>query len=380
MTYCFAFKYDNDVFLYSDSAITTNQYKTVPVALTSFGESTVQRKDTTTFEAILKIYQTSSHSAIAYAGDVEVARTIINILKNCYQFDHTLEKRFELVSSRLGHKVFYVELLIADYSKDGNLLCKWNTADRELISIEECASTGSLSAAHDQNIKSINKSLIDSGKYSKDAMLSIMAAVIQSNGLKNYLMEDGIGGSVLGAQISKNRVHWLPDTIYVISNHNAEPENQASLVYREGGLAVYSSYSQGINYFVSSDDEPSEFDEADKTYAFREWLKKWPLVIDKQIHSFLYENWVFINPFTDVIMIVRSDFLVSKTTVSHFSVKDGFLRAEINGNLQYLLQKLEPGTITFSSNFVVKKFVDDTYYEIRFKEEEKAILDKFFKN
>jgi hypothetical protein len=370
MTHCFAFKYEGDVFLYADAAFTTKQHQELPSTITSFGEANVQKKDEVIFEAITKIFRISDCCAVAFAGCTERARAIIDILRSSNKYNSDLEQNFEVVNNTIDSTGNYVELLIADCSRPTAQIIQWNTSARKLISTQEYASIGSLPNSHDHQIKRFTDRLVNLKELSKDSMLSAMAATFQSYGLRNYLMENNVGGSVLGAKVSTDNVSWLPDTTYLIFDADGKPNNWVSIVYRDGGLVTHSSYSLLTTYFIS-DCEISNIEE---------WRRIWNAKVSQQIEQFQSINWVFLNSFNGLIVIVEAKYPISKTTVSEVSVIEDKLKIEINGDLLKILKEEKSDFIMVCNDRLSKDKFNDYRFESWVQKQKQIMMNNSFKD
>lgn len=160
MTYCIGWKYNNTIFLVSDSVQTGNQIPSTEYS--SFGELHQQVNGYFVEEALLKIVPISENCVISFAGDdVRLAFNIIKHIKKFYTtYQHDINEILSSVRNSFWPlpkdtcgKEAYVELIIGIYHDNRPRLLKWNTKNPNPVECtEDFCSIGCLTNNYDTKI------------------------------------------------------------------------------------------------------------------------------------------------------------------------------------------------------------------------------------
>jgi hypothetical protein len=84
----------------------------------------------------------------------------------------------------------------------------------------------------------------------------VVAAVVQGYGLRDGLMEGGVGGAIAAMQLGPLGATWLPDVNYVLHGVPIQKLDIVSLVFRDNVMAVASSFSNDTNAFACRPSTP----------------------------------------------------------------------------------------------------------------------------
>lgn len=347
MTYCAGWKYSNSVYLFADSAVTKN----LPPATShsSFGELHAEVRGEHVEEALLKIVPLSDGIAVAFAGDVQLATNIIQFLwENLGKDTGDLRSLLASVADSFGpfSRDRDVELLLAESGLlEESQLIYWNTASGVDPSESDYYQIGSLTSYHAALTPQV-LSLLTRGNLAADRLLSVLAAVVQSYGVHDNLIEQNIGGLIFGLRTYAGKITWQEDTNYVLYDPQIERLIWVSALVRDNVVVLNSSETNEIRCLVHSISTPS----------IQAWIDKWQDNVRSHLETDQYRYWVFISIAEKVITVLRRDDINSASRyVSLTKTGDGRFEMGISGHLKSLLQKplkdMRDGSLPFRLNF-----------------------------
>jgi hypothetical protein len=215
MTYCVGWKFGGTVYLLADSALTD-----VPAtnAVSTFGQLHAEVEGKQVEESTLKLFEIAPGVAVTYAGDVYRALQIIGFIRDNYGESISPAELFACVENSMGPfgDTRRVAIILACAPSNGlTTLTYWSTTegiktDRDYYAI------GSLETYHRPFTE---QRLIDFAvKQKTDAMslLPLMTGLVQSYGIYDNLINQGVGGVIFGLRATAGRVKWQGDTIYLV--------------------------------------------------------------------------------------------------------------------------------------------------------------------
>src|SRR5262249_6698333 len=120
MTYCAGWKYEDSVFLIADTVATKPSRPST--SHSSFGELHAEVRGEHVEESLLKLVPISPGTTVAFAGDVRLAREVIEFLKDNYKDTIPIERLFSSVTTSLGpfEPTRAVEVLLASSKSPGD--------------------------------------------------------------------------------------------------------------------------------------------------------------------------------------------------------------------------------------------------------------------
>ncbi|MCF6155746.1 MAG: hypothetical protein E3K36_10930 [Candidatus Brocadia sp.] len=344
MTYCAGWKYRGSVFLIADTAITKPDKPSLDYS--SFGQLHSDTKDGYVQESLLKLVPISEGTAIGFAGNVAVASEIIGLLKDNVAY---AESARELTRFADGMGPFDpkrgVALLIASSTPDGKSeLIKWDTAKGLDKSDADYYEIGSLTSYHAALTPSVLK-VLASGSLAVDRVLAIIAAIVQSYGVHDDLIQMNVGGLIFGLSTAQGKVSWQEDTNYLLYGPNISSVSYISAISRENAVIVNSSLTNDTRVFSHS----VSVDQS--TLLSQDWRSK----VREQLDSDSFRYWVFFSLQGKVITIVIRHNLETQSKYVRLShLGEGKFDLAISPELQAILcQPLEEkndGSIPFRLN------------------------------
>lgn len=298
MTYCAGWIYKNSVYLLADTAATKALAPYHPRS--SFGERHAKVGADHVEESLLKLVPIADGAAIAFAGDVQIASAICDFLRDAYDESAPAEAIFEQMSATVGPFDLQrpVELLLAMSTGDNVSLDRWDTINGLDRSNSSFYQLGSLTSFHASLTPSI-LSVLTRGNVEADRLLALAAAVVQSYGVNDNLIDQNIGGLIFGLRISGGHVTWQEDTSYLVYGSSMAEVNYVSAFARDDVLIVSSSLNDDVRILAHSTSTPSLTD----------WRAVWEQPLKAQLRSDRYRYWVFLKTVERVITVVRRESL-----------------------------------------------------------------------
>lgn len=213
MTYCVAWKYNNNIYMVGDSATTRSGDPLT--GTTSIGQLQKNDQNMTVEESALKIVPVSPHCVIAMAGDVRSCIKMATFIRDNYQQELPLNSLLKMAITSIGPLTGECHLLIGQHLNGVAELHEWRSNDYEkLIDIIEFSDIGSA----DYYTKTFTKDIIT--KYICPIqqplfMLPFATGLLMSHSAHANLIKSGVGGCVFGIELSSKGYQWQPDTTYL---------------------------------------------------------------------------------------------------------------------------------------------------------------------
>ena len=242
MTYCFAWKYQDAVFLIADTLVT--QSFPADRHMTSTGE--IQRqvcRSEFVHERLLKVREIKAGTAVAFAGDVQLAIAITDFIQENIGNVTVPADVCRMVEASFGPFVTGrdVEILLIDAAGDGRcLIAKWDTNDgyREEA---QCAHIGSLASDQAHRIEELFRRLMADKSPSKVAMLLAGLAFVISLSRHEDLIRQYVGGMVCGLWVQRAKTNWQDDLV-IVFHKSGSIDGRVSMHVREGIVYINSTY------------------------------------------------------------------------------------------------------------------------------------------
>jgi hypothetical protein len=285
MTYCVGVRYGESVYLMADSAITGGP-KSSTQKHTSFGEPVYKTADLSVSERALKLIEIAGGFMVAVAGNFRRALNAVEVLRVAFQPDAAIPALVEQMWLSLESPgAPHFEILLARHGSFGAELWKWSSAEpSDCTQVPEIAEIGSMGPWHISLTRAIHETLAKT-RIPEEHLPSALAAAVQSYGLRNRMIRQGVGGFVVAARISSAGISWLPDTNYLVCNPGCTSIKIVGVLCRDKAVAVSSSYTKDIRVFLSGVDKE----------MIDEWQKKWRGEVVSQFSAAAARYWVFLR-------------------------------------------------------------------------------------
>lgn len=347
MTYCAGWKYSNSVYLFGDTAVTKTSAPTTTHS--SFGELHAQVRGEHVEESLLKIVPIASGTAVAFAGDVQLATEIIEFLSANFEANaNSLKTLFSSLTASIGpfDSKRAVELLLATSNPNGEShLLHWDTI-HGLDAVEsDYYQIGSLTSCHSALTLQVLSRFVQ-GNLAPDRLLSVITAVVQSYGVHDNLIEMNIGGLIFGLRTHAGNVSWQEDTNFVLYGPRFCNLIYVSAFVRDNVVVVHSSQTNDIRVLSHSV----------STQSLQDWIARWEKHVRNHLESDRYRYWVFISTAEKVITVLRrDDFEQQSRYVSLKKIGDGKFDIGMSPELMSLLNQpltdRHDGSLPFRLNF-----------------------------
>lgn len=295
MTYCFGWKNANSVYLIGDSAVT----KDSPPYTThsSFGELHDMVGGRYVEETAIKIIPIGSGTAVAYAGDVQLARNIISFLKDNLGGSANIKALLASLNASLGpfDRDREVELLIATSTPNGeSQLFHWTTDQGLNTANFDYCWIGSLTSYHSELTPKV-LSWLAQQNLNPDDFLSGIIGLVQSYGVQDNLIKQNVGGLIFGLRTQEGNITWQEDTTFVIYDPSFQNRIHVSAFVRDNVVVVSSTATNDIRVISDSVSMGSSID----------WIGKWGSQVDTHLRSDRYRYWIFIRMLERAVTVLR---------------------------------------------------------------------------
>jgi hypothetical protein len=339
MTYSVAWKTDTAAFIVTDSAVTTtsdyNYEKTNET--TSFCEQQ-GRLDSGNF-VYERAYKIFSKSNIAYslAGDASFGADFIRDVA------YRIEIGFDVKKSIQGAIDNYpdfirkpdIEITVAFYDKQPELITIKNKHSNFIEYENGLVLTGSptneliayTNTFHNVFMEYYLKS--PQGSVSDEELLVKMIALLQSYGIHNYTINNGIGGTYTGLRVTSSGVEYQPDICYLITGENPafDSKKMAAVNANEHSVCIINT---DISDIVISNNI-TDVSESCRTALLENSITRFD--------NGEYKYFIFMNTFCHVVCIINMNF-----NLDHFLLnidvrddKKGTLGLVVSHELQMML-------------------------------------------
>lgn len=299
MTYCLAWKTKSAIFLLADSSVTLN--KSLKKTYSSFGELQGSQGDISVVESLLKINPLRKNVAIAFAGDVRVANSIIDTIRVLLDSGESCRKALEkaiannspIPSSRS------VSIILAYYENQFPMLAHFNSQQpQKIIDVEDVIQIGSMGSYYPEFSARMIRSFIG-GTSKPENILAAITAVVQTYGIHAVLSEMYVGGAFFGLFIDQYGLNWQEDTTYIIYYDRRGVPNIGGFItvgVRDNVLFAASSLTNETKFMTSHVSAENA----------NSWIGEWQERILDILKSYHSEYYVFISTQHRITSIVRT--------------------------------------------------------------------------
>jgi len=215
MTYCLGWKTKKAVFLLADTSVTL--HKPLGKMYSSFGELQGSQGRESVVESLLKINAVHKMAAIAFAGDVGVANSIIESLQKILNLGKPYRQAFEaaIASNSPIPSSKPISFIFAYVESDSPKLLYFDSEPHRLVDVEEVVQIGSMGSYYPSFSDQMIRSFIG-GTSKPENILAAITGVVQTYGIHAVLSEMYVGGGFFGLYIDQSGLYWQEDTTYVI--------------------------------------------------------------------------------------------------------------------------------------------------------------------
>lgn len=267
MTYCFAWKSNNEVYMVADSVTSTKGSDfEVEADYSSMGEKYGEYNSYFVAETDIKIYIKENY-IIAFSGDLkifdEIKRNLDLMIGELGQ-----NEIINYLKEILGDAEIILTIMRGDYN-ELFLLNKWKVQE-----VTDFASIGS-----GKNIKDLNntikkftttfpsfddENIVDIPRKK----LSAATAYFQIISLKNNFLDFGVGGAVCGLCIYDKKIEWNDDLLYFLYDEKFQNKKLVNLLVRNNTILTGSDFT-GLTKLFRLPDVDENFDEVKMRKIFR---------------------------------------------------------------------------------------------------------------
>lgn len=350
MTYILGLKYESNVYIVADTALThtgkSDQH------ITSFGEKHDDEDGFVVQESYLKILKIGQ-VVFAFSGDLKLFRSIVESFKK-YINHNPPRKAFEL--SIANNKPFQsgcdVSIVVSYVEDSCSVLLSFNAdgADQILNHKDgDLVQLGSIKNWYYEFSAWILEKLCI---FKEDPIqyLHAILSCVQSYGIHDNLIDHFVGGMYCGIVVTKDGIEWQKDILYCLYDSDW---NQTDIVFsliRENSLIVSSGITGRIGYFLDSITVESP----------KQWFDTWKLEPDRIRESCEFDYVVLLHTGLRIVTLadmqknLDSDCLRLKRMNVNSST-DKMLRVSVNGPLFHALtvplEDRRDGSLPFKFNW-----------------------------
>lgn len=292
MTYCFAWKYQNSVFLIADTLVT--QGTPADLQVTNMNEPQCQlAPNEFVEERLLKIRELKEGVAVAISGDIRLAFEITDFMREHIDTVGEVADLFPMVEASFGpfDPILRVQILVVEAVDHGE--CTIGRWDSQVG--YEIAPISSYIGSLPQRFADVIANLILRLQLdwpSKEAILYSGIALVESYGQCEDLVSQNVGGVVCGLRVQESRTIWMEDVITVLYKDDHTFDGMVSVHVRDGNLCINSTF-RGVEGTILVNKSAT----AHSIAEMRAWGDRWlPFLRDYLSEHFMMCNrWLFIN-------------------------------------------------------------------------------------
>jgi hypothetical protein len=231
MTYCLGWRTGIGVFVAADtafSAASPDAHHSPDIARTSFGElqgDAGKGEGRYVVEEGVKI-SVGQDYVTAFAGDVDVARRYVDCFEIARSAAFSIREAARSAMLSCGGQGSNTTVLIGAYEADQPVLLRVDLVDSRISDHEDLVQVGSVP---EQQARWTQQMLAARGERlpfravdpaEAAPVFTPVLALLQSYGVHDYLLPDGIGGAFIGAWVTARGARWQTDNLFVV--HGAD--------------------------------------------------------------------------------------------------------------------------------------------------------------
>ncbi len=254
MSYVLGWKTRSNVYIAADSMITgaatsINDHS-------SFGERQIVDGSDSVAERALKIV-VNDDLAIGLCGDFRLARDLASSVFRAYRRlrDPEAALREMIVSNGPFPIQHTAQLVVAWRGEPCPRLFSFNhdgSGTFQELGHGEGVPLGSVRAMHKSMTQELLKRLFAVERQGSAAYLAAALGALQSLGVHDYLLDDGVGGSFTGLSVSRETIAWQPDLLYLIDEPGKEIWPGVATCVRDQNLIVTSTITNQPRVFMTT--------------------------------------------------------------------------------------------------------------------------------
>jgi hypothetical protein len=223
-------------------------------------------------------------------------------------------------------------------------LLHWSTASPLEQCKEDCAQIGSLTTYH-ADVTQWAFGVLARRRLHPDTLFPLLAGLIQSYGLRDAMMQHGVGGTVFGLRVQDGAYAWQEDTNYLLYSPADLDSNRIDwlkVCVRDDALAVSSSLTRQTRVFSNSVSTPDP----------DAWISKWETYVSAALTAGPGKNWLLLDTLNKVVCLVRQPYpaVPSRYVVVHQRGEGRFdlgLRSDLVKELKKIPQDRSDGSMMF---------------------------------
>jgi len=352
MSYVLGWKTRSNVYIAADSVTTTTP---IPVSVQSnFGERQICEGGTSVAERALKIV-VDGDLAIGLCGDFGRARELAGSVFQSYKRHREPEIAMrEMIASNGPFPMHHAaQLVVAWRGEPCPRLFSFNHDQRGTLrefGDGEGVPLGSIRAMHKSMTQDLFKRLFVVESEGSAAYLTAALGVLQSFGIHDYLIDDGVGGVFTGLSVSRDAISWQPDLLYLIDEPGKDIWSAVATCVRDHHLIVNSTITNEPRVYATS--VTSEYDLA-------QWSNQWARFAQSYIKNKQFDFVVLLGLKRWVVVVIEmrraTDSKMVRFNVDSAS-KDGVAWFELNTEMITMLrqsfQNPEPDARDFRFGFI----------------------------
>ena len=299
VTYCAGWKHKGSVYLLA------NTVAAMSIAPSrrqiSLGELLTDARPDVVEEASLKLVRIAPGTAVACLGDEGLAAQIFDFLRAHGRDAASNAELLALLACRsdLFDEGRSAELLLASSSSDGSAeLLHWSSQDGLSTAGSDFQQIGRPMPFHAALSPDL-LSILAAGDLASDRVLPVIAAIVQSQGVRGMSIDLNADGLVFGLRTESGTVTWQEDTLVIVYDQAFACCTHVAVLARDDELVVHSSENNATRVCTS----PTSM----RHCPTREiaWLRD----IQAELTADRYRYRTFISTSENVItLIIRSDF------------------------------------------------------------------------
>ncbi|RYI30275.1 hypothetical protein EVU96_07595 [Bacillus infantis] len=259
MTYCFAWKSDNEIYIVADSLTSTkNSEDEVEADCSSMGEKYGEYNSYFVAETDIKIY-IKEHFVIAFSGNIDIFREIkgnLNLMVDYLSNDQIIKYLQEILGD--------AEIILAIMHKKNSELFLLNKNRIKIINDFVSIGSGRSIGALDNVMKNFSRTFPDFSNENIDDIprkkISAATAYLQLISLSNNFLEYGVGGTVSGVCIYDSKIEWTDDLLYFFYDEKLKNKKLINVLIRNDTILTGSDFT-GLTKLFRSPEAGNELDE-----------------------------------------------------------------------------------------------------------------------
>jgi hypothetical protein len=299
MTYIVGFKHRGVAYLAADTAVTVFGLQHGLHSHSTFGELHQAQTDRSVHEGVLKLLNLGS-AAVAISGDLALSYAIVRSFKA--YIPHSLNPEVALHRAVENNGPYApdrsVALLVAIPGGDAAKLLAFdsNQGFIEPVPDDTIAQFGNISIERKLRTGYFAKVACEQDR-APIVRLTAILAILQSYGLHDYLMHDGVGGAFCGLFVSKDEIAWQKDNLFVLYDGSGDVQftDMVFTIVRDNALVVNSRITNCCPTFM----------DGLATEDYEGWLRKWHHSVFLALSEGRYDYVIFLNERYPIVTVVE---------------------------------------------------------------------------